>query len=239
MSETMISSDNRSRLTGRLVFGLVIVVLGILFTLDNLGLVDSGEALRYWPVVLVLFGLTRLLGIGARRHLAMGVIFTLLGSWLLVHEFGLTSWEPWDFWPVFLVVLGFSMVRGSLARQARSTPGGGEESSDTINAFALWSGVGRKITSQQFRGGEVTAIMGGHEIDLRGARLAGDSAEIDLFVWWGGVDLRIPEDWKVTLNGVVIMGGMDDQTKAPPPGTPRPNLILKGLVLMGGVELKN
>ncbi len=238
MSEMQMVGRWSPRFTGRLVFGLVIVVLGVLFTLDNLGVLDAGDTLRYWPVVLVAYGVSRLLGVGGRRHLAMGVMFTVAGVWLLLHAFGFTRWEPWDFWPVFLILIGFSMVQGSLTRRSRSTPEG-TENSDTLNAFALWSGVGRKITSQQFRGGEVTAIMGGHEIDLRGARLAGDSAEIDLFVWWGGVDFRIPEDWQVTLNGIVVMGGIEDQTKAPPPGTARPNLILKGLVLMGGVELKN
>jgi len=94
------------------------------------------------------------------------------------------------------------------------------------------------VLSQSFEGGDVTAIMGGQELDLRGARLAGGSASIELFVLCGGVDLRVPEGWRVSVDAVALLGGIEDATRVPT-AEAGGHLILKGLVLMGGVEVKN
>ncbi len=228
---------------GRVVVGLLIVTLGVLFTLDNLGVVSAGEILRWWPAVLLLYGLAKLTGTCCRRGLVAGTIFTTAGAVLLAHEAGWISADPWDFWPVILVVIGGSMVARSWrsGRQQQTgpppAPGSGEPSS-AIHTFALLSGVERKVLSQDFRGGEVTAIMGGQDLDLRGARLADGAASIDLFVLWGGVDLHVPEGWKVTVEATTLLGGFEDATRSPV-GEERGHLILKGLVLMGGVEVKN
>jgi hypothetical protein len=79
--------------------------------------------------------------------------------------------------------------------------------------------------------------MGGHEIDLRPAKISAGPAVIDLFVWWGGVEIRVPPDWKVTNEALPLLGGVEDNTVAPQEA--RGHLILKGTVIMGGVEVKN
>lgn len=229
-------SEPRVRVTGRLIVGLLIVALGVVFTLDQMGVMDSGDVLRWWAVVPLAYGLMRLTGFYCARRTGIGLVFTVGGAWLLLHGLRILVYDPWDFWPVVLIILGVSLVAGSMARARRA--GGGEDPSSTLSAFALWSGVTRKVASQDFRGGEVTAIMGGHEIDLRSAKLAEGSAVIDLFVWWGGVDLRVPEDWKVSCEALALLGGIEDASKAPA-GEVRGHIILKGLVVMGGVEVKN
>jgi hypothetical protein len=207
-----------------------------LFTLDNLGLLDSGDILRAWPLFLIGYGMMRLTGFGARHNLPAGIIFTGIGSWILLHNFGLIDLDPWDLWPVLLILIGVSMVTGSLAR-ARATVND-PQAGATLSAFALMSGTERKVASQEFRGGDVTAIMGGHVIDLRPAKLPEGSAVIDLLVWWGGVDILVPHDWVVSSEALPIMGAVEDNTQAPT-GPVSGRLILKGMVVMGGVEVKN
>lgn len=114
----------------------------------------------------------------------------------------------------------------------------GTEPADSISTVAVWSGAQHKIISQAFRGGEITAVMGGAELDCRTARLENGRAVIDLFVWWGGVEFRVPEDWQVVNEGFVIMGAIEDKSKAQPAG-PVQTLVLRGMVVMGGVEIKN
>ena len=220
---------------GSLILGLVIVAIGALLTLDNLGLVNAGAVLRWWHLLLIAYGLARLTGFGCRRNYTAGGLFLLGGLWFMLHDLGLLHWSIWDFWPVVLIVLGGSMVARSLSRDTPSADG--EDRSSHLNAFAIMSGTVRKVVAQDFRTGEVFAFMGGHEIDLRSAKMAQDTAVIDLLVLMGGIDLRVPEDWKVTMDGMVIMGGLEDHSKAPV--EPHGHLILKGLVMMGGVEIKN
>ncbi len=229
-------SEARVRVTGRLVLGLIVIALGALFTLDNLGVLEAGDVLQWWPVTLIAYGLARMAGVLCQRRTALGVVFTLAGSWFLLHNLGYVRFGLGDLWPLVLVLLGVSMVSRAMNRTREAR--GGEDLSSNLSAFALWSGTGRKVVAQDFRGGDVTAIMGGHDIDLRGAGIAGDAAVIDLFVIWGGVEIKVPPDWKVSCEALPIMGGVDDRSKAPA-GEARGHLVLKGLIVMGGVEIKN
>jgi len=92
------------RHTARLFMGLTVIALGVLFTLDNLGLADAHEMLRWWPVALIAYGLTRLAGLGCRPSLLAGLIFTLAGTWLLLHSLGFVQRSFWELWPVFLII---------------------------------------------------------------------------------------------------------------------------------------
>jgi predicted membrane protein len=224
------------RTSARLIFGLLVIGLGVLFMLDNLGVVDSGEVLRWWPTALIAYGVTRLFGYGSRTNLTTALLFITGGSWMLLHNLGILRFGIGALWPLMLVLVGFAMVSGARRRAAGgpATP----EASGELNAFAFWSGSERRIVSQEFRGGDVTAIMGGHEIDLRQARSPDGTAVIDLLVWMGGVNITVPEDCRVVLDATAIMGGVQDQTRSTGVEK-RQTLILRGLILMGGVEIKN
>jgi predicted membrane protein len=238
MAETRIPVQRASP-TGRLIFGLTVIGLGVLFLLDELGTIDASAVLRWWPLALLAYGLMRLTGTGCRQHMASGGIITLIGSWLLLRAMGVLPFGLHDFWPIVLIALGGIMVAGGFRRgRAGAETGRSRDAASSLSAFAFWSGVDRKVVTQSFEGGDITAFMGGHEIDLRAARMAGESAAIDLFVMMGGVDMRIPEDWTVSYDGVLIMGGVEDRTR-PPAGEVRGRLILRGFVMMGGIEVKN
>src|SRR5215470_5467737 len=218
------------RINGRLVFGLAIITLGVLFTLDNLGLMDAGAVLQWWPAVLIAYGLTRLFGFGCRRNSFAGVLLSLLGVALLLNNLDLLHVAFHDLWPFGLIAVGLAMVARTLSRGAVGEAGG-VDSSSTLRAFAFMSGIGRKVIAENFQGGEITAVLGGHKIDLRGARMVGDQAVVDLFVVMGGVDFNVPADWKVTLEALAVMGGIENQTRQPV-GEVRGNLVLRGVVLM-------
>ena len=78
---------------------------------------------------------------------------------------------------------------GGAAAAERST-----DANSTISGVAVLGGGHRGNNSRSFRGGELTAVMGGCEIDLRQAAIEGE-AVIDVFALWGGIEIRVPEDW--------------------------------------------
>ena len=235
MSE--IRTVSRRRTTGRLIVGLVVIWLGVLFLLQELTNFDADVVLRWWPVALIAYGLMRLTGTMARQQVTSGAIFTLIGLWMLLRSLDIMPFGIGDLWPVILIAVGALMVSGGMRRGTTSAAAPGD-GTNTVSAFAFWSGVDRRVVTPDFQGGDLTAFMGGHDIDLRPARMNGPSATIDLLVIMGGVDLRVPEDWVVVSEVMPIMGAVEDRSR-PPAGEVKGRLFLKGLVMMGGVEVKN
>jgi predicted membrane protein len=222
-------------MTPHLMFGLLIILVGVVFTLDNLDLADASDYLRYWPAGLIAIGVAKLLQVRSGHGSAIGgVLFIVAGGWMLLDTLHIVTLSFMDFWPLLLVLVGGMIVwQGIRGRQYRETAA----SDDTVNAIAVLSGVNRGSNSTAFRGGELTAFMGGCEIDLRHAAINGE-AVIDVFAMWGGIEIRVPENWTVIGRVTPLMGGFEDTTR-PPQGATAHKLVIRGVVLMGGVEVKN
>jgi predicted membrane protein len=215
--------------------GLVLVALGLLFLADQLDWFEFGDLIgTWWPAIFIVIGLGQLVDRGGVR--ASGVVFILVGTLLLLDRFGVLPMSVWQLWPLLLVFFGLSMLFRGRTPAARSS----EE--DVVRASAVMGGVERAITSQAFRGGTLSAVMGGVELDLRQAKLAPGGAEVHANVVMGGVELRVPPEWDVKLEGVPVMGGIADERKnrgSRPPGTVAQELRIKSSVLMGGIEVKD
>ncbi|MEO5987791.1 MAG: DUF5668 domain-containing protein [Candidatus Eisenbacteria bacterium] len=225
-----------SRVTGRLVFGAILLTLGTLWTLDNVGLMNASEVLRYWPALLVLFGLARLFGWGVPRTPLLGGILTFVGVQMLLHEFDLVQWSVLRLWPVVLIVAGTSIVWRSLRGPGQS-PGDVEQAAN-FSVLAIMGGNTRRVTSEAFQSADVSAMMGGVELDLRQAHAASERVYIDVFAWWGGIDIVVPDNWKVESQAIPLMGAIEDNTYAPV-GVPTVTLVVRGTAIMGGVEIKS
>lgn len=222
--------------SGRLVFGLLLLAFGLLWTLDNLNIVETENVLRFWPAPLLAWGLCMLTGLLCRRRPLAGAIWTVIGAWLLLWELDVLPFGLFDLWPIFLIFVGVTLV-------VRAWRGGAFSSSATekepsMNAFVIMGGIERKVSAVSFRGGEVNAIMGGADIDLRGATLAPEGAMIDVFAMFGGVDIIVPEGWRVIGHVTPLLGGFEDST-VPPTNPSAPTLTVRGMAVMGGVEVKH
>jgi predicted membrane protein len=217
--------------TPQAVLGVLIIVVGLLLMAGNLGWVEARQLLCYWPLGIVAVGATMFARAtdDAAKLIAGAVL--LLGAWLTgARIFGYDA-DVGDIWPVLLIGAGIAM----LTRARRSLQGTPATTDQTITDFAFWSGVERRITSSAFKRGEFTVVMGGIEVDLRQAATAGE-AVIDVFVMWGGLEIRVPPDWSVSNQVVAIMGGAVDKSTGTRDAKNR--LILRGFVLMGGIEVK-
>jgi hypothetical protein len=222
--------------TGRNVFAIVLIALGVLWTLDSLGFIESDQILRWWPVAVIAFGLSRLLGVGSRPNYGVGALFTIGGAWLLGNSLDLIRVSVFDLWPLVLVAIGASMILRSRPSQILSSAT--RQSTGEVHSFAFWSGLERQVVTDDFRGGDLSAIMGGVEVDLRSAKISSGRAVLDLLVMWGGIVVRVPEDWVVVNEMTVVMGGIEQKTKATL-GASNQILALRGFALMGGIEIKN
>ena len=232
-------NDNVQPFSGRLLVGVVLLSLGLLWTADNLGLTDASEVLRWWPLLLVVFGVARIMGWGGERRIPLGGFCVLAGSLLLGHELGWTHVGLGLLWPLAMVALGIQiLLRGA---RASGTPGGDgtADGSDYVHSFALMGGASTRSTSQALRGAELSAVMGGVELDLRGARPADGRVVVDVFAFMGGIEIAVPPNWHVEFNATPVMGGLEDVRGLSATDEITGTLVVRGMVMMGGIQVGN
>ncbi|HTI39872.1 MAG TPA: DUF5668 domain-containing protein [Vicinamibacterales bacterium] len=227
----------RSRFTPQVLLGLTVIVVGVLFTLDNLNIIDASDYLQYWPAVLVAFGVLKLWhAMRDGRGWAGGIIFIAVGAWMLFERIVYIRIEIRDVWPLMFVCLGGYLVWRGVTGARRPRPADGDAH---MSAIAIMSGINRGSNSPVFDGADLTAVMGGCEIDLRQASIAaGTTPVIDVFAFWGGIEVRVPEDWTVVTRVTPLLGGVEDQTR-PQQGATSKRVEVRGTAIMGGVVIKN
>jgi cell wall-active antibiotic response 4TMS protein YvqF len=234
----------RTRVTGRLLWGLIILGLGTAWTLDNLGLADSDAILRWWPMLLMAYGAAMITGWGARRVPFSGTLFMIAGAWLVLHELGYVATGLSGLWPLALILIGGRIVlrsaRAPAARSDADAPIGGLDDRGRIRVDAGLATVERRIRSGVFSGGEVHAFMSGVVLDLRDATLADGKVTLEIHALMSGLELIVPRGWRVISEVSCVMGTVEDHTEHPADDqSPRATLILTGATIMASLEIKH
>lgn len=241
--------DERSRrdplFLTRLLVGLWVIALGGIFLAGNLGWIDTHQAFRlFWPLLLILVGTSLVVQDSAQRSThRWGWILIGIGAWIFASKIG---WVAVSFWQLVfpLMLLG---VGGLLVWRAFNAPSGErvessgddvDEHAEFVRSFAVMSGSELRPVSRPFRGADLSAVMAGIKLDLTAARMEGDTATIELFMFWAGMEIFVPSDWAVTSKVTTLMGGFTDKRR-PTSVVPTKTLVITGAVVMGGVEVKN
>lgn len=219
-------------LTPQTIVGAAVVVVGLLLMAGNLGWVEPHSIFFYWPLGLVAGGAALLSRASDQNAKTTAWAVIAVGAYLSVARVVGFRADLSDLWPLFVIGVGVTMLMRARRREQSPAAVGDH----VVHDFAFWSGVQRRITSPAFKRADFTVVMGGIEVDLRGAATTDEPAVIDVFVVWGGLEIRVPPDWTVSNQIVAILGGASDKTTGEKNG--RHRLILRGVVLMGGVEIK-
>jgi predicted membrane protein len=218
--------------------GALLIGIGTLILLDHMNVINGARIWRYWPLLLIVIGIAKVVNEGKRVG---GILLILVGAFFMAEHLGYRPFT-WDtLWPVLIIAAGVAMIWGrfDLPRDPQMDGDG----RDTVRGFALFGGVERRIHTSNFRGGEITAVFGGVEMDFRSAEIEGEEAIIYLDAVFGGIELVIPDRWMVVWDGQNIFGGYSDETRPPLPDVPgaaaKKRLILRGRALFGGISVKN
>jgi predicted membrane protein len=247
MSVAEETKDNRDTVRGKQDCGMrrgwlpggLLILMGTIVLLDHMNVIHGARLWKYWPVLLVLVGISKLVNEGKRVG---GVLLILVGGFFLAEHLGYTT-LTWDsLWPLILIAAGITMIWGRFdVRGMRpATQGDGR---DTVQGFAMFGGVERRITVNNFSRGSASAIFGGVELDFRSADIEGEEAILYVEAIFGGIEVTVPERWQVIYEGESIFGGYTDETRSPVVDamgtTPKKYLILRGRALFGGINVKN
>jgi len=77
----------KPRFSSQVVIGLMVIAVGVIFTLDNLGIIYAEDYLRYWPTALVLIGAVKVWNARKDGHgWFSGLLFLGGGSYMLINQ---------------------------------------------------------------------------------------------------------------------------------------------------------
>lgn len=212
----------------RFALGLGIIAIGIAALLGALNIINFNELARTsWPLLFIAGGAILLVDSPKQNYL-WAIILIGIGAVAQLNVLDIVDVNFWQlFWPVVLIAFGWSILVNRTGAVAAAD--------DRITAFL--SGTSNKSSSKDYKGGRVTAILGGSEIDLRKATIK-EEATLDVLVIMGGVELRVPEDWEVRTSVTPILGDAENKAAAPN-AAKAPILNIVGTVTLGGIEIKN
>jgi predicted membrane protein len=111
--------------------------------------------------------------------------------------------------------------------------------SDRLEEVAVFGGKNKVVSSQNFEGGEIVAVFGGNEVDLRPANVVEGGAELEVVCVFGGTEIKIPEDWDVEVDATSIFGAVKDERRVVGDLDSAKKIVLTGAVVFGGVVIKN
>ena len=219
---------------GQFIIAIVLIVLGVIFLMGNLDIidVDIGDLITtWWPLILISLGVA---GIFQARATPIGSIFlVVIGVVFLLITLDVAGFDI--LWPIVIIGAGLWILFHNRV-SSRSTAA--EVDQDSVNVSALFSGSEQRITSRSFQGGNVSATFGGVELDLRSARLA-EIPVLNVNVLMGGVELHIPDEWLVNVNGSPIFGAIECSRPQPAATDGAPTLTINASVAFGGLDIKS
>ena len=218
---------------GRLAVGIVFIALGVILTLAHAGLLNIEGVGRWWPLFIIGIGMVKLRQPLEDGQRAVGAALLFAGGWFLI--MGVLSWG--NAWPLIMVGFGAFLLWQALAPPTPAAPAASRSS--FVSELALMGGVKRSIRVADFRGGYITAVMGGCELDLRQSKIGDSPVTLDVVAVWGGIALKVPTDWRVEGRVQAFMGAFEDKSQSLETASPGPRLVMRGYAIMGVVIVAN
>ncbi|MEW6373365.1 MAG: DUF5668 domain-containing protein [Pseudomonadota bacterium] len=105
-------TENSYRQRKQMMWGLVLIVVGLVFLLDRMGIADADELWHYWPLLLVVAGINQTIGYPSAKEFTNGLWLVFIGLWLFAVFEGLLGLTFRNSWPLFILMWGLQLVLG-------------------------------------------------------------------------------------------------------------------------------
>ncbi|HTF82873.1 MAG TPA: LiaF domain-containing protein [Cytophagales bacterium] len=229
-----------------LFWGIALVLGGLALLARNLDLIafDIPTGLLSWKLIFIVMAINLALH---TRYIG-AVMMSLLA--LVFYTPEIVGQDLWEYkkklWPIIPILIGLLFLIKMNKKKSdcdlnqcsvmedKTLP-----QHELLEETLILSGGNKKISSYDFKGGRITTVMAGLEVDLTNCTLSNNRAVIEIVSVMGGVSLTVPREWNVKLDIVPVLGGVDDRIFNTPQAyvDPAAELIIKGTIVMGGVEI--
>ncbi|MFN8242220.1 MAG: DUF5668 domain-containing protein [Bacteroidales bacterium] len=225
----------------RTIIGVILVLAGLFLVVRNTGIFPEfiDDVIFSWPMLLVAIGLV--ITVGSSGSKTSGIIVMAVGAFFLIPIIFRETFHMYNmFWPSIFIIIGVIFIF-SKRRGWGTVNTTGPVSEDYIDFVHVFSGGERQIVSENFRGGKISAVFGGSEIDLTKSKLSQGVNVLEIACVFGGTTIIVPDEWNVKIEVTPVLGGFGDSRKLHPGRTidTTKQLIIKGAVVFGGGEVKS
>jgi predicted membrane protein len=233
----------RSESSHRLMIGILLIIAGLILILKKSTVLPQpldyfiDDVIFSWQMLLIAIGVVSLIGSDNKTP---GIVLISVGGFFLIPELFTDFFRSFNFfWPALFIVIGVVLLLNS-KRLSGVASYKGESKADIIDIVNIFSGAERQLITDNFKGGKITAIFGGGEVNLTRCSLAPGDNVIEITCIFGGTTIIVPENWNVIIEVTPILGGFSDNRKIIG-DVMRDNtrtLAVRGTVIFGGGEIK-
>lgn len=214
---------------GRVLIGLFLIVIGGCLGIDAATAWSFNDIFAYvWPVFLMVWGVSTIF---EKRFDLFRVIVFFVGLFFLLNKF-------YDFdreaikdsvWACIVIAIGVSLL---YKKRSYNGPRDGK-----IDVSAIFGGKNVSV-NDEFLFAECNAIFGGSQLNLYNAKIVGN-AYVEANAVFGGVEIIVPRDLKIVVNGTPIFGGIENKALNNDLTNEAPVLTINATAIFGGIEIKN
>lgn len=231
----------------KILAGLFVVFFGSVFLAEQSGF-STPDGLLSWKSILIAIGIVTLVR-HRFRHFA-GYTMVAIGATFLLDDYYPESIDAKLILPILVIAFGLVMIGkalnivGSKKKRSREHVMFDEDvditGDDFIEASTIFGGVKKNVTSQNFRGADISTIFGGTEINLSKADIQ-KPVIINTRTAFSGVTLIVPSSWHVRSEVSAIFGAVEDQRGIMQDDSMDESKVitLKGTCIFSGVEIKS
>ncbi len=225
------------RISGSALVGILLIIIGGLFLMETLDIMNIGPLFsNWWPLILIAVGILKLKG----SDKTGGVIILLVGVAFLSATLGIINWgNIFRLWPLVLVATGLSIIMKARSGTWWGMKSSSATSEDFIKSSVIFGGVDRTVNSENFKGGDVSALFGGMELDFRQAKPSPEGCQLNITAIFGGVEITVPQDWQISVSGTPILGAIENKTTWTGSEKEGKTVHCRCTVVFGGLEIRN
>jgi len=235
----------------RLFMAAFLIVAGTLLFLGNLGILPIQSVWSFWPLLIVGLGISKFVNAPSQTQRLLGILLAVFGILFTLINTGIIHIRAHDdSWPVsmLLIAFGMAMLIKVLDKRDPGQPlwsgfrrGPAGDADNLLSDLSVMGSVKRRLDAADFRGGSALTILGNIELDLRHSRVVDPTQTIYLEVSaiLGAAKIRVPENWRVRINGAGLMGNYEDKTVPATAGAEAPTLFVSGYAILATVEIED
>jgi len=223
---------------GNVLWGLVIIAIGIIIGLNSLGIANINIFFSGWWTLFII--VPSFIGLIKEDNKTWSIIWLVVGIVILLCAQDILSFRVIRklIIPFILVMVGISIIfKDSINKNVSDKIKSLNNNKDGLEEYcATFGGQKIDLSGQEFKGANIDAVFGGVDIDLTNSTITKDQV-INANAIFGGIDIKVPQNVNIKVKSTPIFGGVSNKVKTQY-NESLPTIYINSVALFGGVDIK-